>query len=134
MSACCRRPKSYFHSYRKNESCSKETLLRIKETHHYSKETLHYSKEITTAQSNPQTASAEKKASSLLPPAISPYLYIMKSIWQQILRYLYIGKKDETAPNNTNVKLMHGMNRISILVFLLALIIFAIKMIFFKRH
>jgi len=70
----------------------------------------------------------------LLPQAISPYLYIMKSIWQQILRYLYIGKKDETAPNNTNVKLMHGMNRISILVFLLALIIFAIKMIFFKRH
>ncbi|WP_343668522.1 DUF6728 family protein [Chitinophaga sp.] len=58
----------------------------------------------------------------------------MKSIWQQILRYLYIGKKDETSPNTTNVKLMHGMNRISILVFLIALIIFAIKMIFFHHH
>ncbi|WP_343688395.1 DUF6728 family protein [Chitinophaga sp.] len=62
------------------------------------------------------------------------YLYAMKSIWQQILRYLYIGKKDESSPNTVSVKAMHGMNRISILVFLLALIVFAIKMIFFRHH
>ncbi|OMP81243.1 DUF6728 family protein [[Flexibacter] sp. ATCC 35208] len=58
----------------------------------------------------------------------------MKNIWQQILRYLYIGKKDKSSPNTTSVKLMHGMNRISILVFLFALIVFAIKMIFFRHH
>lgn len=55
----------------------------------------------------------------------------MKSIWRQILQYLYIRKRDPAEPRNTNVKLMHGMNRISILLFLLALIILIIKLI---RH
>lgn len=56
----------------------------------------------------------------------------MKSIWQQILRYLYIGKKDSTAPKSTYVSMMHGMNRISIIVFLIALIIMIIRL--FTRH
>lgn len=60
------------------------------------------------------------------------YLCKMKSIWQQILRYLFIGKKDPSAPKGRYVSMMHGMNRISIIVFLIALIIMLIKL--FTRH
>lgn len=56
----------------------------------------------------------------------------MKSIWQQILRYLYIGKKDPAAPQGRYISMMHGMNRISIIVFLIALIIMLVKL--FTRH
>ncbi|MFY0252419.1 DUF6728 family protein [Chitinophaga sp. 30R24] len=56
----------------------------------------------------------------------------MKSIWQQILRYLYIGKKDPNAPKTRYVAMMHGMNRISLLLFLIALIIMVIRLI--RRH
>lgn len=53
----------------------------------------------------------------------------MKSIWHQILEYLYIRKRDKSQPVNTNTKLMHGMNRISIIMFLIAIIILIIKLI-----
>jgi hypothetical protein len=53
----------------------------------------------------------------------------MKSIWQQILRYLYIGKKDPDAPKSRYVYMMHGMNRISILLFIIALIIMIIRLL-----
>ncbi|WP_366935600.1 DUF6728 family protein [Chitinophaga sp.] len=56
----------------------------------------------------------------------------MKSIWQQILRYLYIGKKDPNAPKTSYVAMMHGMNRISILLFIIAIIIMIIRLI--RRH
>ncbi|HEY9258704.1 DUF6728 family protein [Chitinophaga sp.] len=56
----------------------------------------------------------------------------MKSIWQQILRYLYIGKKDPNAPKTRYVAMMHGMNRISLLLFLVAIIIMIIKLI--RKH
>jgi hypothetical protein len=52
-------------------------------------------------------------------------------MWQQILRYLYLAKKDPNAPNNTNVKLMHGMNRLSIFMFLFALVVMVVRYI---RH
>ncbi|MBO9154645.1 DUF6728 family protein [Chitinophaga sp. GCM10012297] len=55
----------------------------------------------------------------------------MKSIWRQILQYLFIKKRDKSEPLNTNTKLMHGMNRISIIVFLVAIIILLIRLI---RH
>ncbi|WP_366839253.1 DUF6728 family protein [Chitinophaga sp.] len=56
----------------------------------------------------------------------------MKSVWQQILRYLYIGKKDPNAPKTRYVAMMHGMNRISLLLFIIAIIIMIIKLI--RRH
>jgi len=39
----------------------------------------------------------------------------------------FFRKKDSTRPTNFNIKVMHGINRISILVFLGALIIFLIR-------
>ena len=52
----------------------------------------------------------------------------MKSIWRQILQYLYIKKRDPSEVKNTNTKLMHGMNRISIIIFVIAIIIMLIRL------
>jgi len=51
------------------------------------------------------------------------------SILNQIAEYLYLKKKDPNAPNSQWVKYMHGINRLSILLFLLAMIILAIKLL-----
>ena len=45
------------------------------------------------------------------------------SIWQQLLTYLYIRKRDPNDPKNINISLMHGMNRISLFMFLIAIIV-----------
>jgi hypothetical protein len=53
-------------------------------------------------------------------------------ILNQVAQYLYLKKKDPGAPKSQFVKYMHGINRISILLFLAGLIILAIKLI--RRH
>ncbi|MGE5107718.1 MAG: DUF6728 family protein [Sphingobacteriales bacterium] len=50
-------------------------------------------------------------------------------IFRQIAEYLYIKKKDPNAPNTQWVKYMHGINRISIFLFLLAMIILLVKLL-----
>lgn len=50
-------------------------------------------------------------------------------VLNQIAEYLYLKKKDPNAPNTQWVKYMHGINRLSILLFLLAMIILAIKLL-----
>lgn len=50
-------------------------------------------------------------------------------LWDQIAQYLFLKKKDPTAPKNFSVKFMHGINRISIFLFLLGLIILAYKLL-----
>jgi hypothetical protein len=50
-------------------------------------------------------------------------------IWNQVAQYLYLRKKDPNAPNTPFVKYMHGINRISILLFLAGMIILAIKLL-----
>jgi hypothetical protein len=52
-------------------------------------------------------------------------------VWNQVAQYLYLKKKDPNASNTQWVRYMHGINRISILLFLLGLIILAVKLI---RH
>jgi hypothetical protein len=44
-------------------------------------------------------------------------------VWRQIAEYLYIKKRDPNQERTKWMKYMHGMNRISILMFLTALII-----------
>jgi hypothetical protein len=46
-----------------------------------------------------------------------------ESIWQQVLTYFYIKKRDANAPRNIDLKFMHGMNRISLFMFLIAVIV-----------
>ena len=54
-----------------------------------------------------------------------------EGVWQQILRYFYLRKKDPNAPKDINVKFMHGMNRISLFMFLIAIIVMIVRLI---RH
>jgi hypothetical protein len=49
-------------------------------------------------------------------------------VLNQIAQYLYLKKKDPKAPNSQWVKYMHGINRISIFLFLIGLIIIIIKL------
>lgn len=53
-------------------------------------------------------------------------------IFRQVAEYLYLKKKDPDAPRTQWVKYMHGINRISIFMFLLGMIILAVKLM--KRH
>lgn len=50
-------------------------------------------------------------------------------VFDQIAQYLYLKKKDPNTPNSKWVKYMHGINRLSILLFLLAMIILAVKLL-----
>ena len=51
------------------------------------------------------------------------------SILRQISEYLYLRKRDPNEPRTQWMKYMHGINRISILLFLFAMIVLAIKLI-----
>ena len=50
-------------------------------------------------------------------------------VLKQIAEYLYIKKPDPKRPKSLFVKYMHGINRISLLIFILCLIILAIKLL-----
>jgi len=55
-------------------------------------------------------------------------------VWRQFAEYLYIKKRDPNAPRTQWMKYMHGINRISIFMFLAALIVMIIRALFFKKH
>jgi hypothetical protein len=55
-------------------------------------------------------------------------------IIRQIAEYLYIKKRDPNAPHSTWMKYMHGINRISIFMFLFALVVILLKFFFFRKH
>ena len=42
----------------------------------------------------------------------------------------FFRKKDPSRPTNFNIKMMHGINRISIIVFLLGIIFLVVKKLF----
>lgn len=50
-------------------------------------------------------------------------------VLKQIAEYLYLRKPDPNRPKTQWIKYMHGINRISLLIFLLCLIILAIKLL-----
>jgi hypothetical protein len=52
-------------------------------------------------------------------------------MWRQILTYFYLRKRDPREPRNTNIKFMHGMNRISIFLFLIAIVVMIVRLL---RH
>lgn len=49
-------------------------------------------------------------------------------VLKQIAEYLYLRKPDPDRPNTQWVKYMHGINRISLLLFMLAIVILIIKL------
>lgn len=50
-------------------------------------------------------------------------------VLKQLAEYLYLRKKDPSRPKSQWIGYMHGINRISILIFLLCLVILAIKLL-----
>ena len=62
------------------------------------------------------------------------FIFYTMGVWRQIQEYFYIKKRDPNAPHSQWMKYMHGINRISIFMFLLGLIFMIIRLIFFKRH
>ncbi|NML24047.1 hypothetical protein HHL16_24430 [Pseudoflavitalea sp. G-6-1-2] len=50
-------------------------------------------------------------------------------IWKQFAEYLYIKKRDPNAPKTFSLKMMHGINRLSLIMFVIAIIIMIIKLI-----
>lgn len=54
-------------------------------------------------------------------------------VFRQIAEYLYLKKKDPDAPSTQWVKYMHGINRLSIILALLGVIILIIKLVV-RRH
>ena len=55
-------------------------------------------------------------------------------VWRQIEEYFYIKKRDPNAPNSQWMRYMHGINRISIFMFLIGLIILLIKLFVIRHH
>jgi len=53
-------------------------------------------------------------------------------ILKQIAEYLYLKKKDPNAPSSDWIKKMHGINRLSILLFLAAIIFMIVKLLIRK--
>ncbi len=54
------------------------------------------------------------------------------SILNQIAEYLYLKKKDPNAKNTQWMKYMHGINRLSILLFLVAMVVIVVRL-FIKK-
>jgi hypothetical protein len=50
-------------------------------------------------------------------------------VLKQLAEYLYLRKKDPNRPDSQFVKYMHGINRISILMFIFALIVLFYKLV-----
>jgi hypothetical protein len=55
-------------------------------------------------------------------------------IFRQLAEYLYLKKKDPDAPRSSWMRYMHGINRISIFMFIFAILVIFIRLLFFKRH
>lgn len=47
---------------------------------------------------------------------------------KEVLNY-YFRKKDPNRPTNTNIKMMHGINKISMIIFLICLVVIITRFI-----
>lgn len=50
-------------------------------------------------------------------------------VWRQIAEYLYLKKKDPSREDTSWIRYMHGINRISILLFLFAVIVMLVRLV-----
>ncbi|MEN9950837.1 MAG: hypothetical protein RLZZ557_438 [Bacteroidota bacterium] len=53
-------------------------------------------------------------------------------VMKQIATYLYLRKKDPESPNTPWIRYMHGINRLSLLLFLFAIVVMIVKMLLKK--
>ncbi len=50
-------------------------------------------------------------------------------VWKQVAEYLYLKKRDPEEKRTQWMKYMHGINRLSILLFLFAIIVIIVKLL-----
>jgi hypothetical protein len=66
-------------------------------------------------------------------PTVNPTCYDFKAlnmgVWRQIAEYLYLKKRDPNQPRTQWMKYMHGMNRLSIIIFLIAIVIMLFRLV-----
>lgn len=55
-------------------------------------------------------------------------------VLKQLARYFYFRKRDPDEPDSQWMRYMHGINRISIFMFLAAIIIMIVKLFVIRRH
>jgi hypothetical protein len=54
-------------------------------------------------------------------------------VLRQLAEYFYIRKRDPDKPNTQWMKYMHGINRISLFMFVVAVVIMILKLTIFRR-
>ena len=57
------------------------------------------------------------------------HYFCYMSVLKQLAEYLYLRPKDPNRPKDKWIGYMHGINRISIFIFILCLVLLAIKLI-----
>ena len=55
-------------------------------------------------------------------------------VLRQIAEYLYLKKRDPNNPNTQWMKYMHGINRISLFMFIIAVVIMILKLTIFRKN
>ena len=55
-------------------------------------------------------------------------------VLRQLAEYLYIKKRDPNQPNTQWMRYMHGINRISLFMFIVAVVIMILKLTVFRKH
>lgn len=48
-------------------------------------------------------------------------------LWKKIVGYITFKKRDPDAPDTFNLRMMHGINKVSILMFLVGVIVLIVK-------
>jgi len=66
---------------------------------------------------------------SLICSNFAEHQHYSMGVWSQIAEYLYLKKKDPDRPKSKWIGYMHGINRLSLLIFILCLIILAFKLL-----
>jgi hypothetical protein len=56
------------------------------------------------------------------------------NVLRQLAEYFYLRKRDPNAPHTKWMRYMHGINRISLFMFLVAVIIIFLKLVVFRKH
>jgi hypothetical protein len=69
-----------------------------------------------------------------IPDALLNYLWVqIMGILRKIGEYLYLVKRDPNEPTSSWIKYMNRINRISIFMFLIGIIIILFRLIFHKK-
>ena len=55
-------------------------------------------------------------------------------VLRQIAEYLYIKKRDPNKPNTQWMKYMHGINKLSLFMFIIAVLIMILKLTIFRKN